>query len=454
VASGVKGVAEGYNFSHALSSSGELYGMGENGALQLGIGDTYHPTGYYEPSPVAEDVVKAVAGSYFSLWIDADGTLWSCGRNERGQLGDGSQLPRRWPVPIAENVADAAAGEAHTLFVTKDGLLYACGANAMGQLGTWTTDDAAEPVYIDYEVAKVACGANHSLYLKADGTLWSMGMNMSGQLGRGVPSWGPEPMPQMVAENVRDVIANADTTLFIKTDNTLWGCGFNGNSQLGLGTTEDQLSPVLLAENVARASVGDMGAFYITLEGDLYVAGGNFNGELGLDGSDYWNIPVWTLSAEDMTRVASKGTHTVCIGEYGLAFGWGFGNATIGSWAVVYELSLGPDHALYLADEVRSIFLPCESVGAKWSEDFGWIDDTYYPWVWSYLNGAWFYPYWGLNVRSYGLYAYWVAWLAPDMTPLGWAYVYRKGLGCWLIDASLNIQWMGPAEPLPATPQG
>jgi alpha-tubulin suppressor-like RCC1 family protein len=46
------------------------------------------------------DVQSMAGGSNYSLIIKKDGTLWACGANDYGQLGDGTTIERHYPVQI------------------------------------------------------------------------------------------------------------------------------------------------------------------------------------------------------------------------------------------------------------------------------------------------------------------------------------------------------------------
>ena len=94
-------------------------------------------------------------------------------------MGDGT-IDRNIFQKIDDNVSEAATGPAHTLYVKSDGRMYAMGKNNYGQLGDGTTTDRTTPVLIDQNVSLVAAGGEHSLYLKSDGTLYGMGRNQEG----------------------------------------------------------------------------------------------------------------------------------------------------------------------------------------------------------------------------------------------------------------------------------
>jgi hypothetical protein len=87
-----------------------------------------------------------------------------------------------------------------------------------------------------------------------------------------------------------------------------------------------------------------------------------------------------------------------------------------------------------------SSFSPMTSLGAKWSNDWGWIDDTYFPWIYSYGGSNWFYMYSkaDADIVSNG---YWVAYYTSDCSDYGWGYAV-PGKGWWKIARDMSSAWL------------
>ena len=77
-----------------------------------------------------------VVGGEHTIGIKSDGTLWGWGRNNYGQLGNGTYVNSLVPIQIgADNDWDTvSAGFDFTLAVKNDGTLWGLGTNSDGQL--------------------------------------------------------------------------------------------------------------------------------------------------------------------------------------------------------------------------------------------------------------------------------------------------------------------------------
>jgi alpha-tubulin suppressor-like RCC1 family protein len=114
--------------------------------------------------------------------------MWSWGRNNAGQLGQGNTTYRSSPVQIGAltNWSKVSAATGFTLAVKTDGTLWSWGQNNAGQLGTNNITYYSSPKQIGSLTTwfNVGAGLNHfSISVKTDGTLWSWGSGSNGQLG-------------------------------------------------------------------------------------------------------------------------------------------------------------------------------------------------------------------------------------------------------------------------------
>jgi len=132
---GVTAIAAGGAHSLAITSSGAVFGWGDNYAGQLGDGTT---TQRFTPVRIAGlgAAVSASGGADFSTVLLRDGTVWSFGNNSRGQLGDGTKTTRTRPAQVLglTGAGAVAAGNMHAI-ATVGGTVRSWGEGSSGQLG-------------------------------------------------------------------------------------------------------------------------------------------------------------------------------------------------------------------------------------------------------------------------------------------------------------------------------
>lgn len=124
-------------FGLAVKSDGTLWSWGGNYSGQLGLGNT---TYYSSPKQVGALTAWSTVscGSIYSLAVKSDGTLWSWGAGIEGQLGSGNTLSRSSPVQVGALTTwlkVVASGYRCSLAIKTDGTLWSWGKNNSGQLG-------------------------------------------------------------------------------------------------------------------------------------------------------------------------------------------------------------------------------------------------------------------------------------------------------------------------------
>lgn len=318
-------IATGSNHTLLLkqdsSNPGTLWAMGDNQYGQLGDG-----TNTQSPLPVqvkyngaaVSAAIDIAVGDNHALVLMSDKTLLAMGRNNYGQLGDGTTDNRNSLVQVATNVAIIAADGNHSLFIKDDGSMWAMGRNNLGQLGDGTTDDRNSPVEIRSSgVDQIAAGDNHSMFIDEDNSLWVMGDNQYGQLGNGNDGIGvySQTPYQLETSGVTKIAAGGSHSLYIK-NNKLWGMGANGDGQLGDSTVWDRNRPILLPieGKVTDVYAGANHSFY-TKEGSLWTMGSNEFGQLGI-GASYFNqdlnVSILIPNSSGAT-VATSASHSLLL---------------------------------------------------------------------------------------------------------------------------------------------
>ena len=151
-------------------------------------------------SLLSKRVVTAACSYHHSVLLCSDGTLFSCGRNDCGQLGHGDTIDKKTPhqvlslgAPADGTISQISCGQFHTVMLTTGGVAFACGKNDYGQTclespencRTFTRTLGQSPNDL---IKQVCCGYYHTLLLSQSGAVTGFGRNDYGQLGTHYPT--------------------------------------------------------------------------------------------------------------------------------------------------------------------------------------------------------------------------------------------------------------------------
>lgn len=131
-------IAAGESHSLFLKGDGTVWACGNNSYGQLGDGTTDNQLSPVQVSGLTNIVAISAAYSH-SLFLKDDGTVYACGLNNYGQLGNNLQVSTGANPPSQvinlTGVTAIAAGASQSLFLKGDGTVWVCGSNSDGQLG-------------------------------------------------------------------------------------------------------------------------------------------------------------------------------------------------------------------------------------------------------------------------------------------------------------------------------
>ncbi len=157
----VVSVSAGSAHSIALKSDGTVWAWGDNSLGQLGDGrggGELDTDSSFSAIPVQvaglSNILKATAGgNAHSLAIDSEGMVWAWGDNKYGQIGDGEggggvEDCRTIPVHVISvlDAVEIACGDYHSMAVRLDGTVWTWGKDEYCQLGDGQTNNTATPV--------------------------------------------------------------------------------------------------------------------------------------------------------------------------------------------------------------------------------------------------------------------------------------------------------------------
>jgi alpha-tubulin suppressor-like RCC1 family protein len=157
---------------------------------------------FVEPDPVIGGLHfrEVSANDYHSCGVTVDNQAYCWGDNTFGQIGTGPEYERGGFYPKRQNMRPAAVGGgiafahvslggAYTCGLSVEGKAYCWGKNDFGQLGNGTFTSSQEPVAVLTEVrfVKIQAGSAAVCALTQGGQAWCWGYNGRGELGADTP---------------------------------------------------------------------------------------------------------------------------------------------------------------------------------------------------------------------------------------------------------------------------
>jgi|SRR5690554_4900972 len=209
-------------------------------------------------------VISVSIGESHFVFLKNDGTVWTSGSNHYGQLGDEtvSFTPYNMPVEVngISGITKVAAGQHHSLFLKNDGSVWGCGSNNTGQMGDGTSgynNRKFTAVQINgvYDIIDITAGLGSSLFLNSQGEVWGCGYN-GGILGSGTYADSYIPVQAIGLSEIVEIEAGINHSHFLKSDGTVYSSGVNEFGQLGGDVGPNTKTPTLVPINTSCVELG------------------------------------------------------------------------------------------------------------------------------------------------------------------------------------------------------
>lgn len=272
-------IAGGLGFACGRFGEGSVYcwGLGEQG--QLGNSTAAAGARFSTPttrvSGLTSAATKVVAGSAFACALLLDGTVRCWGADDFGQLGDDATLAAKSTSVAVSGIAgatDVAAHSEHACAVLTGGAVRCWGRNDFGQIGDGSQTHRATPVAVVGLPAAVAVttSSSHSCAILAEANrrIVCWGANDFGQLGddsevalrttAGSPSMYSVYDGLNEVRDARAVVSSHKSSCALLGSGRVQCWGSNQNGELGQATSASfsRLSVVVDGLNDATSIAG------------------------------------------------------------------------------------------------------------------------------------------------------------------------------------------------------
>ena len=321
-----KQVSTGLNHTMAIKTDGSLWGITFTNSTpdrqgQLGTNDTANKVTPVTTFAGGTNWKSVSCELNYTAAIKTDGSLWTWGRNDVGQLGTNDTNTRTTPVTTfvgGTTWKSVAGGRDHIAAIKTDGSLWVWGRGGYGRLGLNTDITNKNTPVTTFAGGNnwksVACGDGWTAAIKTDGTLWTWGLNhFNGFLGINLiftNSARSTPVTTFVGGNTwKSVDCGRYHTAAIKTDGTLWTWGVGSSGQLGNNNTATTATPVTTFAGGNNWKSVACGGYYTTAiktDGSLWTWGTN-SGNLGINAAGDRSTPVTTFAGGNNWKQVTAG---------------------------------------------------------------------------------------------------------------------------------------------------
>jgi alpha-tubulin suppressor-like RCC1 family protein len=293
-------------------------------------------------------VVILDAGRGHSCAIALDGRAFCWGRNEEGQLGDGTRIDRRSPTAVAGGLTFAAiaAGDLHTCGVTTLGQAYCWGINQFGTIGDGTQLRRLTPMAVSggRVFASISAGSHNTCGITTDNAAYCWGQGFFGANGNGLQSNALTPVAVSGGHAFASISAGSQYACGVTAAGQGYCWGNGGNGHLGNGSTANRLVPVAVAGQLTYTliSTGTLHACGVTTSGEGYCWGLGQFGRLGNGSVANFLTPQHVLGAIVFSRISAGGFHTCGVAVDGKGYCWGAGiDGALGTGTVLSRSTPG-----------------------------------------------------------------------------------------------------------------
>jgi alpha-tubulin suppressor-like RCC1 family protein len=334
LASGVTAVATGEHHSCALTEAGGVKCWGLNDRGQLGDGTNVQRTTPVDVQGLTNAVAAITAGQHHTCALTASGGAKCWGNNANGQLGDNTVANRTAPIDVsglASGTIAISAGYLHTCAITASTGAKCWGSNAQGQIGDSTALDRRVPVDVQglaAGVESIDAGGGHTCAVSTSGAATCWGFNFRGQLG--VNDFSNRYVPTAVsglASGVASIATGENHTCAIMANTAVKCWGENTWGALGNGTLTHALLPADvygMASGGARLALGSGYTCLANRGGSQKCWGRNASGQLGDGTTTDRSRPVAIPDLTTGVRAMALGEfHTCVLTRAGAVKCWG-----------------------------------------------------------------------------------------------------------------------------------
>lgn len=261
------------------------------------------------------------AGDSHTCVVLSDQSIKCWGKNDYGQLGNGTTTNSSIPITIGEitTATSIAAGQRHTCTLLGDQTIKCWGLNYNGTLGNGTTTDSLTPVSVSgiSTAIAISSGSDFACALLSDQSVKCWGRNDLGQLGNGDINLNDSSTPVTVSgiTTATAISAGSFHACALLSDQSMRCWGSNSNGKLGNNSLTNSSTPVVVSDMTTAIAIaaGSSHTCAILSDQSMKCWGGNGSGQLGDGTTTLSKIPIAVNGITLVTTIATGTSHTCAL---------------------------------------------------------------------------------------------------------------------------------------------
>jgi alpha-tubulin suppressor-like RCC1 family protein len=322
-------ISAGWIHSCIVTGPGVVKCWGSNESGRLGDGSGVAHSTPVQVAGLTSGFVAVAAGTSHTCALRGDGVVLCWGKNQAGQLGDGTTIDRAVPVAVFTNATSIDARGGVTCATNATGDAYCWGDNTNGQLGDGTTTERHSPVMVATSIkfSEITVGNDHVCGLSLSQAAYCWGDNSKGQLGDNGTADSTSPVaPKSLGANLASLTTGRSHTCAATASGDTQCWGNNGYGQVGDGTTASRIAPTAVSGPLANTTLLSAGEYHtcaVTTTGTAWCWGRNDSGQLGIGTTTGKSAPAKLGTLSDVVAISAGDTHTCALKNTGAAACWG-----------------------------------------------------------------------------------------------------------------------------------